>query len=656
MNIRDMSIKWKILAIAVAGPALIGVIMAFQRIGDIRRGGEAAILSRSKAVVTMAESIRHRMGLKLQYGVIKPFDELDSTMVLEAVPIISALAIARENAEASGYRFRAPKFSPRNPDNEPTPLEAGVLKEIISRNLDEKIIREPDQIRYFRPIRLTEECLYCHGEPKGEKDPVGGIKEGWAVGEIHGAFEIISSLDDVKKTVARAKITVFLYTLLILAVLISAIWLLIRSNLVHPLNAAKDMIRKIAGGDMTQSIDAARKDEFGAMIQDLNAMSARLREMFAQIAHDAGALTASSESLSGLSSKMASAIQNMERQSEHAAETSENVSANVGAVARSADDASASVANIAGMTEEMASIFNEVAKNTQKTAGNAAEAARSSEEISGGIASMAASIEEMTASLNEVAKNTAQASRITRNATQRTEEINARIASLVSSSKEIGKIVGIIKDIADQTNMLALNAAIEAAGAGEAGRGFAVVAGEVKALARQSAGATDDITGRIEQIQKAMSETAGAVGDISQIITEIADISQTIASSVEEQTAAAAEISKTVAGSSAALKRVAANASESAGLVSDIARSTDEASLTAREVSKNVDSLASGVQKTARSSSQAALGVQGIYENIRSIAAAVREAAEGAAQTNAQSEDLSAMAAALKEIVNRFRI
>jgi Protein of unknown function (DUF3365). len=68
-------------------------------------------------------------------------------------------------------------------------------------NLDEYVVKEENQIRYFRAIRLTKDCLSCHGNPKGSKDPLGGIREGWKVGEMHGAFEIISSLNEVQATV-----------------------------------------------------------------------------------------------------------------------------------------------------------------------------------------------------------------------------------------------------------------------------------------------------------------------------------------------------------------------------------------------------------------------------------------------------------------------
>ncbi|HHD63180.1 MAG TPA: DUF3365 domain-containing protein [Desulfobulbaceae bacterium] len=197
---KNLSIKWKILFLVVLGPVLVGSILAWQRVNDIRKGAEHAIISKSSGIVLMAEATRDRMAKKLKSGVITPFDQLNADNILDAVPVVTALQVASDKAQEAGYTFRAPKMSPRNPKNTPTALEQQVLAELKNKNLSEKIIIEKDQIRYFKPIRLTSECLFCHGDPKGEADVTGGIKEGWKTGEIHGAFEITSSLAEANLT------------------------------------------------------------------------------------------------------------------------------------------------------------------------------------------------------------------------------------------------------------------------------------------------------------------------------------------------------------------------------------------------------------------------------------------------------------------------
>ncbi|MDM8549168.1 methyl-accepting chemotaxis protein [Desulfobacterales bacterium HSG2] len=241
-------------------------------------------------------------------------------------------------------------------------------------------------------------------------------------------------------------------------------------------------------------------------------------------------------------------------------------------------------------------------------------------------------------------------------ANRRTEQISAKMEMLVVSSGQIGKIVGVIKKIADQTNMLALNATIEAAGAGEAGRGFAIVAGEVKELARQSADATDEIAGQIEDIQTSVRDTVRAIEEISKIIGEIAGINETIAASAQEQTATAGEISKSVAGTAATVKNVAENANESANLMGEIARSTDETSKTAAEISRNIDKVLNSAKSVAVSSDEAARGVSDISENIRRISATSEQTAIGASETNTSSKKLAEMASSLIQIISKFKV
>jgi methyl-accepting chemotaxis protein len=117
---------------------------------------------------------------------------------------------------------------------------------------------------------------------------------------------------------------------------------------------------------------------------------------------------------------------------------------------------------------------------------------------------------------------------------------------LNEAAGRIGDVVSLITDIAEQTNLLALNATIEAARAGDAGRGFAVVASEVKALAGQTAKATEEISAQITSMQHATMRSIEAIGVIERTIREIGDISGAIAAAVTEQGAATHEIARSV--------------------------------------------------------------------------------------------------------------
>lgn len=430
----------------------------------------------------------------------------------------------------------------------------------------------------------------------------------------------------------------------------------ITGTITGPVAKITEFTERFGRGDLSGEVDIDTEDEIGQMAKFLNNAVINLRNIMQELVQATKALTASSGNMSAVSEQMASSAEEMNSQAAMVAAASEQVSAGVSTVASAAEQSSYSLSNIASMTEEMSAAFSSIADSGKKTAENVKNMALASEDISEQINSVASASEEMTASLNEVAKNVNQASRISQNANRRTEQINARVTALLDSSKKIGRIVEMIKDIADQTNMLALNATIEAASAGEAGKGFAVVAGEIKELAKQSADATDEIAGQIEEIQSVTDDVAGAVEDIGNVIREIADINEMLASSAEEQTATASEISKSVAGTAFKVKAVSESANDSSNLVEEIAVSIGETSKTAAEIAQNIDELLNSVKEVARSSDEASRGVTDISKNIQGISAASKQTAAGAAQTSESSIEQAQMASGLAQIVKRFKL
>ncbi len=311
-------------------------------------------------------------------------------------------------------------------------------------------------------------------------------------------------------------------------------------------------------------------------------------------------LSAAAEQLSAVSAQMAASSEQMAAQSQGVSSATEQITASVDTVSSAAEQSSSVVSDIADKVNR----------------------------ISEGISGIASAVEEMNASFGEVDTSTAKAKRISQQAIEQAEHITAQIGELSESSKQIGKVVGLIKDIAEQTNMLALNAAIEAAGAGEAGKGFAVVAGEVKELAKQSADATSEISDQIETIQNRIQASVEAIGQINGIIGEIADINTVIASSVREQTAASNDISRTM--------------SQQAEQSHDLAQ--------------NIADISKGSYEIARSSNEVAAGVQDISRNIQGLDQAVSQVAAGSSQTNQSAEELADMANSLDNLVSKFNL
>jgi len=459
------------------------------------------------------------------------------------------------------------------------------------------------------------------------------------------AFAMVSSL---KKTIFVTGVAI--------ALIVTFLGLFVSRALSKPITLIVEYVRQFGQGDLTGELKIEQNDEIGDIANNLTGAVGNLRSIIIELSQTTNTLNGASEELSAVASQMASSAEEMSSQAGAVAAAAEQVSANVGTVASAAEESSSVVSNIAVMTEKMSSTFQNVANLARDAFEKVSSMAELSQNMSNNIQNVAAAIEEMSTSFNEVAKNTNNASRISQKANKSAEDIRVKMEVLEKASQQIGKVVSVIKDIADQTNMLALNATIEAAGAGEAGKGFAVVAGEVKELARQSAEATDEIAGQIENIQSSTNEVVQAINEIREVIGEIANINETIASSVEQQTSTTNEISHKVSMNAKSVRGMAENTQELSDVLKEIADSTDAASKNASEVARNVDEASAGVREIAQSSGEAAKGVQDISKNIQGIDIASSQTASGAAQTNSSAQEVSRIAATLKEVVDQFKI
>jgi methyl-accepting chemotaxis protein len=220
---------------------------------------------------------------------------------------------------------------------------------------------------------------------------------------------------------------------------------------------------------------------------------------------------------------------------------------------------SASSQTLAGAAEELSSVNQAISASAEETSVQAHTVSAAAEQVSRNVQTVSAGSEQMGASIAEIANNASEAARVATEAVSVARSANTTVSQLGASSAEIGNVINTITSIAEQTNLLALNATIEAARAGEAGKGFAVVASEVKDLAQETAKATEDISGRIELIQRDTAAAVEAISHIGEVIEKISDYSTTIASAVEEQTATTSEISRNVSEAAAGSDEIANN-------------------------------------------------------------------------------------------------
>jgi methyl-accepting chemotaxis protein len=239
------------------------------------------------------------------------------------------------------------------------------------------------------------------------------------------------------------------------------------------------------------------------------------------------------------------------------------------------------VASAATELEASANVLTVTAERSQELAVTVAAA---SEEASTNVQSVASASEELSSSVNEISRQVQESSRVASEAVDQAQQTNGRVAELAQAASRIGDVVELINTIAGQTNLLALNATIEAARAGEAGRGFAVVASEVKALAEQTAKATDEISQQISGIQDATRHSVGAIKEIGDTIGRMSEISATIAAAVEQQGAATQEISRNI-------QHAAMGTSEVSSNITDVQRGATETGSASTQVHSAAKSL-----------------------------------------------------------------
>ena len=349
--------------------------------------------------------------------------------------------------------------------------------------------------------------------------------------DIMASAEVVANQLSAEAVENRQQ-AIYLATGSIIAVLLLGMWMAMK-GVVAPVRALTATMDTLAGGKLNTDVPGTeRGDELGTMAKSV--------ETFRQGLLQVEQLKAEQEAQKARAEQEKRAAMNA---------LADRFQQTVGGVVNTLSSASTELTAAAG---SMASIAEETSRQ-------ATTVASASEQATTNVQTVASAAEELSSSVSEISRQVAQSTRIAGEAMNEVDQTNRSVQGLTTSVARISEVVRLISEIASQTNLLALNATIEAARAGDAGKGFAVVASEVKHLATQTARATEDISGRIGEIQAATGQSVEAIERINKVIQQMNEISLTIASAVEEQGAATQEIARNVAQAADGTQLVTSN-------------------------------------------------------------------------------------------------
>ena len=453
------------------------------------------------------------------------------------------------------------------------------------------MVGHPDSERVLKDVSKEEGIAKILATPSGvEAFTRGGVEKMLAWAPVPGwNWKVVITMDraEIEASASNQRNIMVGAGFAAILLLVGITLLALEKIIVKPLQELESYARSVASGELDRNLTLVRRNEIGHLADSLRSMVGSLKDKIAEA--DGKSRLAQEES-----ERAASA-------------TKEAEAARMAAEQAKADGMLHAATELEGVVEAVTTASEELSAQVE-------QASRGAESQTTRVGETATAMEEMNATVLEVARNAGQAAESAKAAKSKAEngadvvarvvkdisriqasavELKTEMTTLGRQAESTGQILGVISDIADQTNLLALNAAIEAARAGEAGRGFAVVADEVRKLAEKTMTATKEVGDAIRDIQNGTRKNVGNVeqvvgmidtattlaGTSGEALHEIVDLVdttaqqvQSIATAAEEQSSTSEEINRSIEDVNRISLETSSAMQHSAGAVSDMAQ------------------------------------------------------------------------------------